>query len=247
MWFVKPQFDFGSYININKYTNYHGFAIARHYLKYIALFLIGLYIGNKNTEKQYIFVNNGLEHPPERGSMDYPDNRIIVITPTYQHPERLGDITMLSQTLMHVKRIHWVVIEDANQTLPVIDQFLKRTGISYTYLHTTNKGLPCRGWAQRNLALEYLRQNRYAFGKNDVIYFADDDNAYDFRIFDEYIRKVTTMGVWAVGTSGSTFVESPRVEDGKVVGFHVMFRPERKYATDMAGFAINIDVLLNSR
>ncbi|CAD5232109.1 unnamed protein product [Bursaphelenchus xylophilus] len=147
---------------------------------------------------------------------------------------------------MHVKNIHWLVIEDANETYPLIDKFLKKTGIKYTYLHTTNRGLPCRGWAQRNLAFEYLRQHRNQFGKNDVIYFADDDNAYNYRIFDDYIRKVTRMGVWAVGTSGSTYVESPVVEEGKVVGFHVMFRPERKYATDMSGFALNIDVLLNS-
>lgn len=84
------------------------------------------------------------------------------------------------------------------------------------------------------------------FKDNDVVFFGDDDNAYDYKVFDEYIRKVKVMGTWAVGNSAGALVESPRVNDGKLVGWDVRFRPERKYAVDMAGFALNIDVLLNS-
>lgn len=55
-----------------------------------------------------------------------------------------------------------------------------------------------RGWSQRNLALEFLRTTFRGFKGNAVVYFADDDNAYDLRVFD-YIRQVETIGLWAVG------------------------------------------------
>lgn len=32
-----------------------------------------------------------------------------------------------------------------------------------------------------------------------MVYFADDDNAYDIRLFDQYIRNIDKVGVWAVG------------------------------------------------
>lgn len=55
-----------------------------------------------------------------------------------------------------------------------------------------------RGWTHRNLALQYVREN-YDQNRNAVLYFADDDNSYDVRLFNNYIRNVTRIGVWAVG------------------------------------------------
>jgi hypothetical protein len=56
-----------------------------------------------------------------------------------------------------------------------------------------------KGEEQRNVALQYLKEHHKDFGKDAVVYFADDDNAYDVRLFDNYIRKVKTIGIWAVG------------------------------------------------
>ena len=49
------------------------------------------------------------------------------------------------------------------------------------------------------MGLEYVRQNYRTYPRNAVIYFADDDNSYDLRLFNRYIRNVRTLGLWAVG------------------------------------------------
>lgn len=95
------------------------------------------------------------------------------------------------------------------------------------------------------MALKYLRENAGAIiGENkSVVYFADDDNSYDTRLFDEYIRKVRRVGVWAVGLVGGAPVETPVVKNSKVVGWHVTWNPSRKFAIDMAGFAVSADLI----
>jgi hypothetical protein len=53
-----------------------------------------------------------------------------------------------------------------------------------------------------------------------IIYFADDDNTYDLRLFDE-IRKTKNLSVFPVGfvgSSGSPGITSPIVKNGKVIG-----------------------------
>ena len=95
------------------------------------------------------------------------------------------------------------------------------------------------------MALKYLRQNSDTIvGENkSVVYFADDDNSYDTRLFDEYIRKVKRVGVWAVGLVGGAPLETPIVQDSKVVAWHVTWNPSRKFAIDMAGFAVSVDLI----
>ncbi|KAI6218489.1 Galactosylgalactosylxylosylprotein 3-beta-glucuronosyltransferase [Aphelenchoides fujianensis] len=172
---------------------------------------------------------------------------VFVITPTFARPERFADMTRLTQTLMHVSNLFWIVVEDGNKTSPIVERMLDRSGIKHVYLNTTNTSkLPRRGWAQRNFALEYLRKNYANDERGGVVYFADDDNSYDIRLFDEYIRKVTTIGLWAVGLSGMAKVESPHVENGVITKWDVIYNPRRKFATDMAGFAVHIGMILNS-
>lgn len=62
---------------------------------------------------------------------------IIIITPTHKRPERFADMTRFSQTLMHIKNIHWIVIEDDNKTVPAMERILQRSKIPYTYFFTT--------------------------------------------------------------------------------------------------------------
>lgn len=39
----------------------------------------------------------------------------------------------MSQTLMHVPNLHWIVIEDGLQTYPAVERIIQRTTKHYTY------------------------------------------------------------------------------------------------------------------
>ncbi|KAM7315171.1 hypothetical protein ISCGN_004954 [Ixodes scapularis] len=100
-----------------------------------------------------------------------------------------------------------------------------------------------RGAAGRRRALQWLRQNASLPG---VLYFADDDNTYDFRLFDE-MRWVRKVGVLPVGLVGRFGVSSPVVVAGRVVGFHDSFDSGRTFPVDMAGFAVNLRLVLDGQ
>ncbi|KAK8776478.1 hypothetical protein V5799_030181 [Amblyomma americanum] len=102
-----------------------------------------------------------------------------------------------------------------------------------------NKG---RGVSARRTALAWLQANATLPG---VLYFADDDNSYDHRLFDE-IRWTQGVSVFPVGSMLVTGVSSPVVVDGAVVGFHDPYIKKRRFAVDMAGFAVNLRLLLNN-
>ncbi|EJD74465.1 hypothetical protein LOAG_18221 [Loa loa] len=177
-------------------------------------------------------------------------SQIIVITPTYRRPTRLADMTRMANTLSHIKNLYWIVIEDENHTVKAVEKLLNRTALPYTYFPAkTPPGYPRRGWYQRTMALQFLRNNSDLINSKSaksVVYFADDDNSYDIRLFNDYIRNVQKVGIWAVGFAGGALVESPAVVNGTVVGWNVIWHKKRKFATDMAGFAVALNVILNS-
>ncbi|EYB91911.1 hypothetical protein Y032_0200g1683 [Ancylostoma ceylanicum] len=187
------------------------------------------------------------KRPRSQGKSPVP--LIIAITPTYQRPTRFADITRMANTLRLVPHLHWILVEDANETVPYVRKILERSTIPFTYLAAgTEKGYPRRGWFQRTVALRYLRKKSISLMKNyksGVVYFADDDNSYDIRLFTDYIRHVKRLGLWAVGLSGRRPVEYPVVSNGSVIRFEAWL-PSRLFATDMAGFAVNLNILLNS-
>ena len=79
--------------------------------------------------------------------------------------------------------------------------------------------------------------------KNSVVYFADDDNTYDVRVFEE-MRNTAKVSIWPVGLAGNLKVEKPFVKDDHVIGFNSVWKPERPYPIDMAAFAVNLSLLL---
>ncbi|XP_063072203.1 galactosylgalactosylxylosylprotein 3-beta-glucuronosyltransferase 2-like [Engraulis encrasicolus] len=171
---------------------------------------------------------------------------IYVITPTKRRHTQKPDLTRLSNTLRHVPSLHWIVVEDATSRSPLVARVLARSGLPYTHMNIPRPdfcktGCVARGTEQRNLGLKWLRKNR---GPQDsgVVYFADDDNTYDLQLFEE-MRYTKRVSVWPVGLIGGRWYERPKVQDGKVVGWYTRFG-KRKFSTDMAGFAVSLNLIL---
>uniref|UniRef100_A0A3P9IBA7 Galactosylgalactosylxylosylprotein 3-beta-glucuronosyltransferase n=1 Tax=Oryzias latipes TaxID=8090 RepID=A0A3P9IBA7_ORYLA len=180
---------------------------------------------------------------------------IFAITPTYSRPVQKAELTRLANTFLHVPNLHWIVVEDSKNTSTLVSHLLQSTGLNYTHLHVETplkfkvtggkKPNPPRGTLQRNLALQWLRQT---FSVNDshpgVVYFADDDNTYSLQLFEE-MRFTTKVSVWPVAFVGGLPYESPKVNSsGKVYGWRVIIDPQRPFAIDMAGFAVNLKLIL---
>ncbi|XP_053861333.1 galactosylgalactosylxylosylprotein 3-beta-glucuronosyltransferase 1 isoform X3 [Malaclemys terrapin pileata] len=181
---------------------------------------------------------------------------IHVITPTYSRPVQKAELTRLANTLLHVPNLHWILVEDSQRRTPLVTRLLRDTGLNYTHLNVEtprnyklrgdmrDPRIP-RGTMQRNLALRWLRET---FNKNSsqpgIVYFADDDNTYSLELFEE-MRTTRKVSVWPVAFVGGLRYESPKVNAaGKVYGWKTVFDPHRPFAIDMAGFAVNLRLIL---
>lgn len=63
------------------------------------------------------------------------------------------------------------------------------------------------------------------------------------------MEKVQKVGVWPVGLVGGLMVEKPICDNitNKVIGFNAAWKPDRPFPLDMAGFAINVQLLLENK
>lgn len=122
---------------------------------------------------------------------------IYVITPSNnRRVTQLADLTRLRNTLWLIPKIVWILIEDSPVKSKKISDFLKNSNISYVHLNQQTPDeliikssekvwTKPRGVLQRNKALEWLRDNIDSINRNGVVYFADDDNTYDIKLFEE--------------------------------------------------------------
>ncbi len=195
-------------------------------------------------------------HEGKVSLMDDPSlPTIFAITPTYARPVQKAELTRLCHTFLLVPNFHWIIVEDAKAKTKLVTNFLRNCGVSHTHLnaHTpTDWKLKAddpswrkpRGVLQRNEGLSWIREN-IKRGTDGVLYFADDDNAYSLELFEE-MRTTRKVSVWAVGLVGGLMVERPKLSDeGRVAGWKVMWAPQRPFAVDMAGFAVNLDLFLS--
>lgn len=183
---------------------------------------------------------------------------IYAITPTFTRPVQKAELTRLSQSFKHVPNFHWIVVEDAQEKTRLVARFLEESGMIYTHLaaatppnYKLGKNDPNwkkpRGVEQRNAALRWLRKD-FKPTKNGIVFFADDDNTYSVKLFQE-MEKIQKVGVWPVGLVGGLMVEKPICDNvtNKVVGFNAAWKPDRPFPIDMAGFAINLKLLLDNK
>nr|XP_009303872.1 galactosylgalactosylxylosylprotein 3-beta-glucuronosyltransferase 1-like isoform X2 [Danio rerio] len=181
-----------------------------------------------------------------------------IITPTYSRPVQKAELTRLANTLLHVPNLHWLLVEDSAQKTPLVSRLLENSRLNYTHLNVEtppnlkvqrtkfrNARIP-RGTMQRNLALRWLRANiGPRLGQSGVVYFADDDNTYSLELFEE-MRWTHKASVWPVAFVGGLRYESPKINSqGKVSGWRTVFDPRRPFAIDMAGFAVNLQLILS--
>lgn len=143
------------------------------------------------------------------GSSNHSSAKPIIhlITPTYARPTQKADLTSVCHTLMHVERVHWIVVEDAGRRSDLVARLLQRCDVASTHLATTTTNIAIklffqgkwRGLEQRNLGLKWLRAQCGTSAASlftdsvmdsvdcasGVVYFADDDNKYDLRLFEQ--------------------------------------------------------------
>ncbi|XP_023696246.1 galactosylgalactosylxylosylprotein 3-beta-glucuronosyltransferase 2 [Paramormyrops kingsleyae] len=174
---------------------------------------------------------------------------IYAVTPTYSRPQQKAELTRLANTFRQVPSFHWIVVEDSNVRTELVSRFLARSGLSYTHLHVLTPrrykrtGMP-RATEQRNAALGWLRLHRSPQDPG-VVFFADDDNTYSLELFEE-MRLTRRVSVWPVGLVGGRRYERPLVDKGRVVSWYTGWRADRPFAIDMAGFCVNLQVVLDN-
>lgn len=158
--------------------------------------------------------------------------------------------------------VHWIIVEDSTNKSELVRNVLKEAGLEYRatvlneptpeeHKHKVPTWLHPRGVSQRNVALQWIRDNVQEDTESErhsVVYFMDDDNTYSLELFQEMAKiERGRVGVWPVALVGKILVERPLIDPqtNKVVGFNSKWRPEeRPFPVDMASFAISLDLLL---
>ncbi|XP_076671441.1 glucuronyltransferase P [Andrena cerasifolii] len=224
----------------------------------VAALLVQELLNHLNKNTFYVSENGSkIQRPPPTvqsvAAAQQPSNKsagtaepLYIITPTYRRPEQIPELTRMSHTLMLVRNVHWLVIEDATVATKQVTALLARTGLKFEHLtapmpekYKQKKGAKPRGVSNRNRGLQWIRAN----ATTGVFYFADDDNTYDIALFDE-IRKTRSVSMFPVGLCTKFGLSSPIIKDGKFVGFYDGWIAGRKFPVDMAGFAVSVKFLL---
>ncbi|XP_019851611.1 PREDICTED: galactosylgalactosylxylosylprotein 3-beta-glucuronosyltransferase 3-like [Amphimedon queenslandica] len=197
------------------------------------------------------------EAEKERGGGAVHEKIVFVITPTYKrHTQKVDLLTLCHSLSLSRTQVKWIVVEDSNNPTPLVSNLLSLCPVSSVHLSVKTprkKTLVAklfwkimhghRGLEQRNIALQWLRDNYSAKDcRGGVIYFADDDNRYDHRIFD-VISKTVKAAVWPVGFAGHILYEGPVCHNNTITkwkSWAVRVGTNRKIPIDMAGFAVNL-------
>ena len=111
---------------------------------------------------------------------------------------------------MNVDNLVWIIGEDSEMCTDLVHNLLQRFQIPHVhvicpmpaiYMNIENKP---KGVACRRAAMEYVLENHdWNQDVAGILYFADDDNTYDLKLFEE-IRKTQNVSMFPVGFIGNT-------------------------------------------
>ena len=174
---------------------------------------------------------------------------IYFITPTFTRREQVAELTRLSQTLLHVKNLVWIIAEDSKHCSRVVHDVLSRLANSIPHVHLISpmpemykdEFYKPRGVSSRNAGIKWILDNEMNLPAG-ILYLGDDDNTYDLRLFEE-IRKTRKVSMLPVGFVGPQGLSGPIVRKGKVIGFSDPWFESRKFPVDMAGFAVSTELI----
>ncbi|XP_064400334.1 galactosylgalactosylxylosylprotein 3-beta-glucuronosyltransferase sqv-8-like isoform X4 [Halichondria panicea] len=173
---------------------------------------------------------------------------IFAITPTYVRDTQKVDLTSLCQTIMHVQNLLWLVVEDSDMKTALVSDVLDRCKVESVQLNVytpPGKKSISSGVDQRNLGLGWIR--RYCSNQTNCtgsVYFMDDDNKYDLRLFEE-IKKTQQVSVFLVGFCGGMRAEGPICNrNGRAKLWNAKWQPKRSLPIDMAGFAVRVELIV---
>lgn len=189
-----------------------------------------------------------------QGTDDTPNNQhvpptVYIITTTHQYDAQKANLVILCQTLMHVRSLVWIVVENSTQKSQMVKGLLKRCNIPSVHLavplphskqiRPTTAALSI--W-HHNMGLRYLREHKCP-KCSGVVYFGNDDDRYDLKFFEE-IRKTEAISVFMVGLTGGLLMEGPYCQQERVLKWHRVWGPSRRVPIEIQGFAINLKLVL---
>jgi galactosylgalactosylxylosylprotein 3-beta-glucuronosyltransferase 3 len=170
------------------------------------------------TQQQIVLFENWLN---KKNNKKLPT--IYAVTPTYWRFVQKAELTRISQTLRLVPNVHWIVVEDSETKTELVRNLIVESGLVATHLNAKTPPFEQlqskeprwkrhRGVEQRNTALKWFRDTLIPNKDKGIVYFMDDDNTYNVKVFDE-MAKIKKVGVWPVGLVGGLNAESPILDE----------------------------------
>ncbi|GAA5865287.1 hypothetical protein JCM8547_005044 [Rhodosporidiobolus lusitaniae] len=181
-----------------------------------------------------------------------PRGRLFVVTPTRDDLTRYAHLLYTAHALAHsssARSVEWVLLEDGEELDPSIAHLLKASGVKHHYV-VAPSGLKSahRGITQRNAALELIKQT----GREGVVYFADDDNAYRPSLWHHLLaiaNRRNTYTIFPVGNTGfyahegPVFVDAEQGDGKQAIQQWCCDYCVRRWNVDMSGFAFHTSLL----
>jgi len=211
-------------------------------------------------------IKNGTEKnyplPLQRLESWWP--QIYVVTPTYTRSTQRVDLVRISHSIgLSDVMVSWYLVEDGTKVRDPgesgisshllrfkeqVESKFPKVKITFLKQDSVRTLGGTRGAHQRNAAIDNLLQTKN-LNRTAPVYFADDDNTYDYKVFQKFtqIKHDKVIGILPVGGSGGINLEGPTCEDHKIVSWHVNWNGARLYAGDMAGFAIRAERFMSEQ